>query len=247
MPSQTILYSFRRCPYAMRARLALWQSGIAFELREIVLRDKPQPMLDASPKGTVPVLVLDTSAKTGIDKPVVIDESLDIMLWALTQKDPNQWLPTDSNALHSALDSTLGNALDSALAFVERNDSEFKGWLDKYKYFDRFPEHPQQYYRQQGEVFLRDIETRLNASAFLSGERFGFLDAAIAPFVRQFAHVDLEWFEHCEYERLKTWLNDFKASELFLAIMKKFPVWQQEDEPLFINQQTISSSEIAQS
>ena len=225
MPSQAILYSFRRCPYAMRARLALWQSGVIFELREIVLRDKPQPMLDASPKGTVPVLVLDTRAKTGIDKPVVIDESLDIMLWALTQKDPSNWLLTESDTL------------DTALAFVERNDNEFKGWLDKYKYFDRFPEHSQQHYRAQGEVFLAELESRLKTSAFLSGEHFGFLDAAIAPFIRQFAHVDLEWFEQCEYERVKQWLNDFKASDLFLAIMKKFPVWQQDDEPLFINNQ----------
>ena len=225
MPSQAILYSFRRCPYAMRARLALWQSGVIFELREIVLRDKPQPMLDASPKGTVPVLVLDASAKTGIDKPVVIDESLDIMLWALTQKDPSNWLLTESDTL------------DTALAFVERNDNEFKGWLDKYKYFDRFPEHSQQHYRAQGEVFLAELESRLKTSAFLSGEHFGFLDAAIAPFIRQFAHVDLEWFEQCQYERVKQWLNDFKASDLFLAIMKKFPVWQQDDEPLFINNQ----------
>jgi len=223
MPSQAILYSFRRCPYAMRARLALWQSGVPFELREIVLRDKPQPMLDASPKGTVPVLVLDASAKTGIDKPVVIDESLDIMLWALTQKDPKHWLPADSNSL------------DNVLAFVERNDNEFKGWLDKYKYFDRFPEHSQQHYRAQGEIFLAELESRLKTSAFLSGEHFGFLDAAIAPFIRQFAHVDLEWFEQCEYERVKQWLNDFKASDLFLAIMKKFPVWQQDDEPQYIN------------
>ena len=223
MPSQAILYSFRRCPYAMRARLALWQSRVAFELREIVLRDKPQLMLDASPKGTVPVLVLDASAKTGIDKPVVIDESLDIMLWALTQKDPSNWLLTESDTL------------DTALAFVERNDNEFKGWLDKYKYFDRFPEHSQQHYRAQGEIFLAELESRLKTYAFLSGEHFGFLDAAIAPFIRQFAHVDLEWFEQCQYERVKQWLNDFKASELFLAIMKKFPVWQQDDEPLYIN------------
>ena len=224
MPSQAILYSFRRCPYAMRARLALWQSGVAFELREIVLRDKPQPMLDASPKGTVPVLVLDASAKTGIEKPVVIDESLDIMLWALTQKDPSHWLPTESDTL------------DTALAFVERNDNEFKGWLDKYKYFDRFPEHSQQHYRAQGEIFLAELESRLKTSAFLSGELFGFLDAAIAPFIRQFAHVDLEWFEQCEYERVKQWLNDFKASDLFLAIMKKFPVWKAGDTPLMIKQ-----------
>lgn len=218
-----ILYSFRRCPFAMRARLALWQSGIGFQLREILLKDKPKPMLDASPKGTVPVLIVNTESKFGSDHPcMVVDESLDIMLWALTQQDPNGWLPRPA-------------ALKDALKLIERMDTEFKPWLDRYKYFERHPERSQSAYRQEFEVFLSELEKRLTQSSYLSGTNFGFLDAAVAPFIRQFAHVDLEWFEQSPYPNLIQWLNEFKSSELFQCIMKKFPVWQPEDQALLIN------------
>ncbi|GLQ31736.1 glutathione S-transferase [Litoribrevibacter albus] len=212
----------------MRARLALWQSGIGFQLREILLKDKPQSMLDASPKGTVPVLIVNTESKFGSDHPrMIVDESLDIMLWALTQQDPKGWLPRSSD-------------LEDALALIERMDTEFKSWLDRYKYFDRYPERSQIEYRQEFEVFLSELEQRLNQSSCLSGSHFlscnhfGFLDAAIAPFIRQFAHVDLEWFEHSPYPKLIQWLNEFKSSELFQRIMKKFPVWKEDDGAVLI-------------
>lgn len=213
MNSYPILYSFRRCPYAMRARLALWHSGVTFEVREILLKDKPPSMLEASPKGTVPVLVLNTVSKFGEQfSEVVIDESQDIMLWALTQNDPEGWLPQS-------------NGLDDALSLIDRMDNGFKPWLDKYKYFERHPERSQVDYRQEFEVFISELETRLSQSNYLLGNQFGFLDAAIAPFIRQFAHVDLEWFENAPYPNVIDWLTRFKTSTLFQSVMKKFPVW----------------------
>ncbi|MFC3151635.1 glutathione S-transferase [Litoribrevibacter euphylliae] len=230
MQTLPILYSFRRCPYAMRARLAMWQSGLSFELREVVLRDKPQTMLDASPKGTVPVLVVNTEARFGPQhSTMVVDESLDIMLWALTERDPEAWMPS------------APKALSGVLALIEQNDTEFKGWLDKYKYFDRFPEHPQVYYRQQGERFIEQLEAKLVKSPYLSGDRFGLLDAAIAPFIRQFAHVDLEWFEQSSYPKTIQWLSEFKESTLFKGIMKKYPAWKPENQALLINAEELKS------
>jgi glutathione S-transferase len=225
MVASPVVYSFRRCPYAMRARLALWQSGITFELREVLLKDKPEDMLKVSPKGTVPVMVLDNSIKTGTSaKPTVIDESLDIMLWALTSKDPSAWLPLDQHTL------------DEQLRLIEYNDTTFKGWLDKYKYFDRYPEQSQSHYREQAETFLIQLNERLQSSSYLSGETFGLLDAAIAPFIRQFAHVDLIWFESSSYIYLIDWLDRFKASDLFNSVMKKFPQWDKSMSPVLINQ-----------
>ncbi|MDD2725346.1 MAG: glutathione S-transferase [Methylovulum sp.] len=205
-----VLYSFRRCPYAMRARLAIVYAGIPVEIREVALKSKPGQLLAISPKATVPVLQLPNSA--------VLDESLDIMQWALMQHDPGNWL---------------------AIADVDRrliawNDGDFKYYLDRYKYADRYPEFPAQYYRQQGEVFLREIENRLAHHNYLCGNDFSIADAAIFPFVRQFAAVDGAWFSVCNYEALKHWLDKLLASELFNAIMMKYPVWEAGSEPIRI-------------
>src|SRR5690554_5339291 len=162
-----ILYSFRRCPYAMRARLGILFAGLQVELREIVLRNKPAQMLAISPKGTVPVLQLPDGQ--------VIDESLDIMRCALQLQDPQQLL--DESTL------TQGYAL------IEQNDRQFKHWLDRYKYADRYPEMTQLEYRLQGEVFLQQLEQLLNQS-FLLGDKISLADIGIMPFIRQFAHVD---------------------------------------------------------
>lgn len=143
------LYSFRRCPYAMRARLALMAAGIAVELREVVLKDKPPCLLAASPKGTVPVLITAGGE--------VIDESRDIMLWALGQHDPLNWLQGDRAAM---------------MALVDACDDGFKPWLDRYKYHDRHPEHPQAYYREQAEAYLVQWEQRLAVQRWL-GECLG--------------------------------------------------------------------------
>ncbi|WP_342669264.1 glutathione S-transferase [Endozoicomonas arenosclerae] len=203
-----ILYSFRRCPYAMRARLALTYSGSELEHREILLKNKPQAMLEASPKGTVPVLVLPEGK--------VIDESLDIMLWALAVNDPQNWLP-ESSEDKSAI-----------MALIKKNDFEFKSQLDRYKYADRHPEHPMEYYRSQGELFLEQLDSLLSNQDYLMGDKLTLADMAIAPFIRQFAHVDRDWFYSTRYENLQQWLKAFLESKLFIQIMIKHPVWLEQ-------------------
>ena len=200
--SLPILYSYRRCPYAMRARMALRYSGIEVEAREILLRQKPKHMRDISPKGTVPVLQLPNSQ--------VIDESLDIMHWALAQYDPQQWLAGDAE-------------LTSAL--IEESDGGFKRVLDKYKYAIRFPEKPAGAYRAEGEVFLQKLERLLASQAYLCGARCSLADIAIFPFIRQFAAVDAAWFAQAPYPALQAWLQKLVDSELFSAIMQKVEPW----------------------
>lgn len=197
--SLPILYSYRRCPYAMRARMALRYAGIEVEIREIALRDKPQHMLAVSPKGTVPVLVLDNGE--------VLDESLDIMAWALAQNDRDGWL--------------TGNPLYPEL--IAENDGSFKRALDQYKYAIRFPEQPAETYRQQGEVFLARLEALLARHSYLLGEKITQADIAIFPFIRQFSMVDAEWFASSPYPRLRNWLTSLMASDLFISVMQKHP------------------------
>lgn len=209
------LYSFRRCPYAIRARLALQVSGVAYELREILLRDKPPAFLAASPKGSVPVLVLPEGK--------VIDESWDIMQWALQQHDPDNWLGRDAEYLAAAA------------ALVSVNDGDFKATLDCYKYPDRNPEHPQREYRERGEEFLQRLEQRLEASPYLLGDHFSIADAALVPFIRQFAMVDMQWFNQSPYLKLRQWLDAFIHSELFNSVMQKHAPWQNGQTPLVIH------------
>lgn len=190
----------------MRARLAIAISKQTVELREILLKEKPEAMLQASPKGTVPVLVLEKGS--------VIDESLDIMTWTLEKNDPDTWLkPTDTK-------------------LIEENDSSFKQALDRYKYFNRYPEYPQEHYREQGESFLQKLETRLSESPFIFGEQMSLTDAAILPFVRQFAFVDRDWFDISSYKHTRRWLNTFLESSLFERIMMKHDPWQPGDEAI---------------
>ena len=190
-----VLYSFRRCPYAMRARMALRYSGVPLSIVEVSLKAKPAEMLASSPKGTVPVLVCADGS--------VIEQSLDIMHWALARHDPDSWLQPGCAAL------------------IEENDTRFKVLLDRYKYAIRYPEHPMEYYRAQGAEFLQRLEDLLARSAYLAGPALGLADVALAPFVRQFAHVDRDWFEQAPYPRLNAWLEQFLASELFSSVMKK--------------------------
>ena len=196
-----ILYSFQRCPYAIRARLAITYAGIPVEIREVQLKQKPEQMLAISPKGTVPVLQLPDGK--------VIDESLDIMHWALVQNDPEHWLDTDEDAER----------------LIQWNDGEFKYYLDRYKYADRYPENPASYYRNQAEIFLIELENKLAQNRYLGGNHFSLLDAAIFPFIRQFAAVDNQWFSSLNYHYLHNWLNGLLASALFASVMAKYPVW----------------------
>ena len=202
------LYSFRRCPYAMRARLGLLFAGLQVELREITLKNKPPQMLAISPKGTVPVLQLLDGT--------VIEESREIMTWALTQQDAQGLLAAQT--------------LPQANALIDKNDNEFKYWLDRYKYADRHLDMSQAEYRQRGEIFLQMLEELLIKNPYLLGESITIADIGIMPFVRQFAHVNRKVFYDLPYPNLQRWLQDWLNHPLFLQAMTKFAPWQEKDD-----------------
>jgi len=202
-----ILYSFRRCPYAMRARLALAASGIRYELREVRLSDKPAEMLAVSPKGTVPVMLAGDGT--------VIDESIDIMRWALAIRDPQGWLARDDPAL------------------IARNDGAFKHHLDRYKYPERHGSDPIGH-RDEALGFLRELDMRIGGAGYLCGAAPGLADAAILPFVRQFAAVDRDWFKAQPLAHLQAWLAGFVGSELFLGVMRRVDPWKPGDQPIVV-------------
>jgi len=197
-----ILYSYRRCPYAMRARMALRYSNITVDIHEVSLKNKPAQMLAASPKATVPVLVLNDGK--------VIEQSLDIMDWALAQQDIYEWLLSKQPEL-----------LIQAKALITENDSSFKQALDRYKYAVRFPEKPQQAYRIEGEIFLQKLEDLLSKHQHLLRDEVSIADIAIFPFIRQFRGVDEAWFEQAPYAKLRRWLDELVSSTLFASIMQK--------------------------
>ena len=192
------LFTYRRCPYAIRSRLALYQAGIDYESIEISLKDKPSDFLALSPKGTVPVLVQSNGK--------VIEESLEIMLWALNISDPEHWI-------------LKGNDLSQKLIF--ENDFHFKKNLDKYKYADRFPEHSKEYYRAQCEIFLNILDEKLKFKLYLIEDRISLADIAIFPFIRQFFLEDENWFLDSKYDALKKWLRGLIDSHIFKEVMKK--------------------------
>lgn len=204
-----ILYSFRRCPYAIRARLALLYASIAVELREVLLKDKPQSMLDLSPKGTVPVLVLPDGN--------IIDESIEIMHWAIAQNDSDNWYQPKP---------TLRTEID---LLISQNDNDFKPWLDKYKYADRHPELSMAFYRKKAEEFLLLLESLLTKNRYLLAEHVTLADMAIFPFIRQFAFVDKNWFDQSDYHKLKGWLEQHLSSAIFEAAMIKIAQWKIND------------------
>ena len=207
-----VLYSFRRCPYAMRARLALLASGQVCELREVVLRDKPAALLAVSPKATVPVLITADG--------LVIEQSLDIMLWALRQSDPEDWLGKDESLLSPALE------------LIERCDGDFKHHLDRYKYPHRYDLPDGLEHRTLACEFLNDLNTHIQANGHLLRQTPCLADMAIAPFVRQFAHTDTDWFAAQPWPALQAWLAQFETSELFLRAMPKFAPWAPEQSPV---------------
>ena len=244
MEKHPVLYSYRRCPYAMRARMAIAYSGIQVEQREIVFWDKPDAMLEASPKGTVPVLIL-TDGK-------VIDESRDIMLWALNNLNSEAQSNTDHTP-QGGIKAWLFN--ENSLHEKELNDwidlcdNEFKPHLDHYKYADRFPEQSKESYREQGCEFLIRIENQLKENSKtgnhvefgLIENRVSMADIALFPFVRQFVNVDKEWFSETHYIYVKRWLKQNLESKWFLAIMKNRPVWQPEHQPLWVDEPELTN------
>jgi glutathione S-transferase len=203
-----ILYSFRRCPYAIRARLAILVSGVSVELREVSLANKPQEMLAASPKATVPVMVLPDGA--------VLEESLDIMAFALDHYDPENWNRSE---------------VATARQLVTAIDHEFKDHLDRYKYPDKY-DNDRTVHRDAGLAILFKLETRLEEHGFLACPSFSMIDAAILPFVRQFAAVDEDWFAAQSLPHVKAWLTQFLESKLFKDAMVTNPIWQAGHEPI---------------
>ena len=197
-----ILYSYRRCPYAMRARMALKYAGIQLEHREIALRDKPKSMLLASPKGTVPVLCIDGQ---------VIDQSLDIMLWALHKSDPDGWKNVDEKLANN---------------WLEKNDGPFKQLLDQYKYPNRHPQLSSQHVLDKAvELMLKPIEQVLSTQPYLMGKHLSWVDIAIFPFIRQFSMVNPDQFENLSLPKLQHWLSERIDSELFQSVMEKYPTY----------------------
>ena len=212
-----ILYSFRRCPYAMRARLALKYAGIKTEIREIDLNNPPAELIAISEQATVPVLQLPDGR--------VIDESWDIMLWAIRQNDQDSWLGEGESMLFDAE------------IMIEMNDYSFKTDLDHYKYADRHPEHPSEFYRSLGEEYLQDLEDALTESRYLLGEKISIADIATFPFIRQFAFVDKPWFDQAPYPKLQKWLSCFIDSDgnearLFSLVMNTYDIWEEGDSAI---------------
>ena len=204
------LYSFRRCPYAMRARLGLLFAEMSVELREVVLKNKPQQMLAISPKGTVPVLQLVDGT--------VIEESVEIVKWSLSQNDPKELLDE--------------KVVPETIALIEQNDGDFKYWLNRYKYADRYLDMTQIDYRQRGEEFLQVLDDLLAKHTFLLADRVTVADICIMPFVRQFAHVDREVFYSLPYPNLQRWLQNWLEHPLFIDAMSKFSPWHEESEEI---------------
>ena len=194
------LYSFRRCPYAMRARMALSYSSIQTNLVEVSLKDKPQKMIELSPKATVPVLHLSDGT--------VIDESRDIMLWAMKNNDPESW--------YIGLDNLLKLKVDKMITHIDDN---FKPLLDRYKYANHYPDYSEQEYRKSAERFISQLDRLLSKNTYLFGDNISLADVAVFPFIRQFAFVDKNWFDNSGYKYVIQWLNSFMDSDLYQDIM----------------------------
>lgn len=198
--TSAILYSFRRCPYAIRARLAIQSSGIRVQLREIVLSEKAPELLISSPKGTVPVLVSGNN---------VIDESLEIMSWALSHSDPEAWLKIP----------------DVGYDWISRNDRQFKAALDHIKYSPRFSNLNLNLERETAAKFLNDLDLLIADSSWMFGEKCSLADMAILPFVRQFYNINNDWFDAQGWQNLRRWLTSFLGSTRFNFTMAKYDKW----------------------
>jgi glutathione S-transferase len=201
------MYSFRRCPYAMRARIAVRSSGIRVELREIDLKNKVEEFVSTSPKATVPVVQTIEG--------LVLEESIDIMDWALGNSDPEGWLKLADREL------------------IELCDFEFKPLLDRYKYHVRYTDVSLEKAREDCCEFLETLDQNLGQEAWLGGAIASLTDVAIFPFVRQFSGVEPNWLSNSEYQNLNRWLKHWIETDHFKAVMAKYPVWK-PDQPLVV-------------
>ena len=208
-----ILYSLRNCPYAMRARMAIFKAQQIVRLRDVVLTDKPAEMIAASAKAEVPILVLANNT--------VIDESLAVMVWSLKQSDPE-------NLLHKSTEQTLVDMLKLIALF----DTEFKACLNQYKCAKRYKENTIEKYREACEVFILLLEKRLSQHKFLMSNNESLADIALLPFIRQFARVERQWYLQSPYPKLKDWLNQYLQSVMFTKVMAKYPLWLNDDEEI---------------
>ncbi|SBS32944.1 glutaredoxin 2 [Marinomonas spartinae] len=212
-----VLYSFRRCPYAIRARYVLALVGLRVVVREVVLKSKPEALLRLGGRSSVPQLI-DCDGQR-------YPESLDIIFWALKH--------SSNDKLKEALWCPKSVRQNKIMAWIHYNDRFFKHWLDRYKYADRYPEQTEVYYRQQGERFLRRLEKRLAHSRYLLADGMSLADVCLFPFVRQFAAVNGQWFESSEYFSVKSWLSSFVGSDLFQRVMTKWSAWEEGQEPVY--------------
>ena len=210
-----ILYTFRRCPYAMRARLAIQASRIIVEIREVKLQNKPIELLHLSPKGTVPVLQVSNEH--------LIEESIDIMEWALEINDPFNWLPNDFH---------IKNQMN---CFLKKLDKEFKVNLDKYKYTNKFERQNPIHYRDKNLIVLTELNHKLETSKGINSEHLSYIDYATFPFIRQFRNVDPIWFDSMKLPFLKIWLYDLMNSDEFSSVMEKFDLWDPMKKPIYSN------------
>ena len=204
--SKPYLFSYRRCPYAMRARMALVESNIKFDIYEISLKNKPDEMLSISSKGTVPILRFKDKNVSFLNE-IVLEESLEIMQWAYQNNRKPKLLGVEKEVVDDQL--------------IELNDGKFKVSLDCYKYFERYPDKSKVEHRESCYFFLEILEKRLVSTTFLIGDKRTFTDIAIFPFIRQFMNVDKEWFENSEYKRVWKWLLLLIESDLFKKVMIK--------------------------
>ena len=191
--------------------MALAYTDVKVEIREISLQNRPEELYEVSEKGTVPVLITTDG--------LVIDESLEIMLWTLKNNLNQTWLIENHN---------------EEIEMINKNDVLFKKWLDRYKYHDRYPENPKKHYRQKCEDILSIYENQLNNKKYLSRDSISIADISIFPFIRQFANVDYQWFEN-NYNKLTSWLQDICSSNLFLQIMKKHETWNNKNKSIIIS------------
>ena len=201
-----IIYSLRNCPYAMRARLAIFKAKQAVLLRDLVLSNKPAEMIAVSPKGTVPVLVLANGT--------VIEESLAVMLWALQQTDPD-------DLLHGQKEG----ALPAMLLLINKFDNDFKTSLEAYKCAKRYQEDNVAQCRVVCEQYIKQLEQRLTEHRFLMSDKESLADIALVPFIRQFARVERQWYLQSPYPRVRRWLNSYLQSPVFTKVMAKHPLW----------------------
>ena len=226
-PHLPILYSLQHCPYAMRARLGILLAQQSVLIRAVVTKNKPAEMLAVSPKGTVPILILDHAeyAEEDLNKATIIDESIEIMLWALKLNDPENLLQTEDSS-----------KLEAMLELIRRNDKEFKPDLEIYKLARRFHKGSEVADRQRCEIFVAELERKLESGDFFMGDQASLVDYALLPFIRQFARVDRKWYLQSPYPKLRDWLNRHPQMPLFTKAMAKYPLWLDSRETFLLGE-----------